>query len=258
MFPTPQVGKIMLSKKTDVWEMSDMAEHEDLRGRRLYEAMMAIKPEGLVETDWAARAGVNRGFFTNLKTQPISPRSVTLRKLLQHIGRSEAELYLAADGADVAPIESMDKVPDRLPTRHSSGGDTVEITQLDLALPMGPGAEIDDYIEETAVQFDIALLQSFTRSPFHRLRLLKGVGDSMQPTLRDGDLVLIDTTYDRLDFEDKIWAVRIRGLGAVKRLRSAAKGKVRVISDNPGLPNDIVDEKDIVILGRVVGAIRVM
>lgn len=154
--------------------------------------------------------------------------------------------------------EKSSRAPDLAPTRVVDGGDTADIIQLDLSLPMGPGAEIDDYIEEVAVRLDMGLLRSFTRSPFHRLRLLKGIGDSMEPLLKNGDLVLIDTTYTQLDFEDKIWAVRIRGLGAVKRLRSAPKGKVRIISDNPAIPNDTVDANEIAIMGRVVGAIRAM
>lgn len=245
----------MLPACPPTWEISDMTSKPDeLRGRRLYDALMTLKPNDLVETEWAPAAGVNRGFFTNLKTQPISPRSDTLRKLLRYIGKNEMDLYEAASGNYPMP----EKSPDTFPTRDVAQSETVEITQLDLALPMGPGAEIDDYIEETSISFDLGLLRSFTRSPSDRLRLLKGIGDSMEPTLKGGDLVVIDTTYRSLDFEDKIWAVRIRGLGAVKRLRSAPKGKVRVISDNPNIPNDLADEADIAILGRVVGAIRIM
>lgn len=249
----------MLPPVTAVWEISDMAGGGDeFRGRRLYDAFMAIKPKGLVETDWAISSGVNRGFFTNLKSADISPRGDTIRKLLKHIGRAEADLYTDRPVRRSLPT-TIDKAPDRLPTRDASAGDeTAEITVLDLSLPMGPGADIEDYIEESTMRMDIGLLRSLTRSPFNRLRIVKGIGDSMEPTLKGGDLVIIDTTYNRLDFEDRIWACRIRGLGGIKRLRSAPRSKVRVISDNPDLPNDLVDEADLAILGRVVGAIRMM
>jgi transcriptional regulator with XRE-family HTH domain len=154
--------------------------------------------------------------------------------------------------------DTIDKAPDRLPTRDASfDDDAADLRVLDLSLPMGPGAEIDDYIEETSMKMDVGLLRALTRSSPERLRILKGVGDSMEPTITSGEWVIIDTTYNRLDFEDKIWAVRIRGNGAIKRLRSAPQGQVRIISDNPKLENDIADMEDIAILGRVVGSIKV-
>ena len=76
-----------------MWEFSDMADTDHLRGRRLYDRLMEMKPEGLLEGDWATAAGVNRGFFSDLK-KPTggAPRADTLRKILAHIGATEADL----------------------------------------------------------------------------------------------------------------------------------------------------------------------
>lgn len=70
-----------------------MPNDDDLRGRALYDALMAFKPDDLAETDWAAKAGVNRGFFTDLKkSEHASPRSASLTKLLSYVGKSLADL----------------------------------------------------------------------------------------------------------------------------------------------------------------------
>jgi len=236
----------MLPTNPPVWEMSDMADADDLRGRRLYDALIALKPAELVETEWATAAGVNRGFFTNLKNSDISPRSDTLRKLLRHVGATEADLY-------AAPGSSIVKAPDLPPTRPASADDeTVEIMQLDLSFSMGPGTTIDDYIEETPVRFDLDYIRGFTRTPPHRLRLARGVGESMFPTLASSDLVWIDTTQTMLNQQDRIWAISLYGAAAIKRLRTIGEGKVLVMSDNPAVENQPVDAQDLVIGGRVI------
>lgn len=237
-----------------------MSDVEDLRGSRLYDAFMALKPDKLAETEWAESAGLNRGFFTNIKAKEISPRISSIRKLLSYIGKTEGQLYAAAAGEVVSRArlpDSIDKASDNAVTRDASADDAAaEVIVLDLSLPMGPGADIEDYIEETVMKLDVGLLRVLTRSAPEKLRVIRGIGDSMAPTITNSDLVIIDTAYSTMDFEDKIWAVRIRGFGAIKRLRSASKGQIRIISDNPDVENDIADMEEIVILGRVVGSIK--
>ncbi len=133
-----------------------------------------------------------------------------------------------------------------------AGDETVEIVQLDLSLPMGPGATVDDYIEETLLRFDLDYIRTFTRTPSNRLRLARGVGDSMHPTLVSSDLVWIDSTQTMLNQQDRVWAVSINGAAAIKRLRALKEGKVLVISDNPTIGNYEVDSDELLIGGRVI------
>lgn len=219
-----------------------MADQQDLRGRALYDALMRLKPAGLAETEWAGQAGVNRGFFTNIKSQPIAPRSDTLRKLLRHIGKTEADLY-----------QTTGAQPEQAPVHTADAGEVVEITRLDLSLPMGPGATVDDFIESEPVKFDLGYVRSFTRTPPHRLRLAGGAGDSMFPTLVPNDLVWIDTTQNQLLHADRIYAASINGGAAIKRLRPIAGGRrVLVISDNKTVDAYEVDADEVVIWGRVI------
>ncbi|WP_170841806.1 S24 family peptidase [Sphingomonas gellani] len=227
--------------------MSDMASAEDLKGRRLYEALMVLKPSNLLEGEWAKRAGVNRGYFTDLKKAAGgSPRSDNMRKVLGAIGCTEADLYRAASG-------DPDAASDHLPTRTADAGEMVEIARLDLSLPMGPGALVDDYVEQEALHFDAGYIRSFTRTPPHRLRLAGGAGDSMFPTLVPNDLVWIDTTQNQLLHADRIYAASINGGAAIKRLRPIAGGqRILVISDNKTIEPYEVDADEVVIWGRVI------
>lgn len=87
------------------------------------------------------------------------------------------------------------------------------------------------------------------------LNLIRVSGDSMEPTLRAGDVVLIDHRAQRPDREG-IYILRLGEMLLVKRLQALPGGLVRVVSDNPAFaPWEISLEKigsDMAILGRVV------
>jgi phage repressor protein C with HTH and peptisase S24 domain len=118
---------------------------------------------------------------------------------------------------------------------------------------MGPGATVEDYVEHEPLRFDLAYIQSFTRTPMHRLRIAMGVGDSMFPTLVSNDLVWIDTTQNQLVHADRIYAASINGGAAIKRLRPVAGGaRVLVISDNKTIDSYEVDASEVIIWGRVI------
>lgn len=230
-----------------------MSESENLEGTRLYDALMALKPANLAETEWAERAGVNRGWFGNLKTKAKNPRRDTLLKVLSFIGKSEADLRGDAPVAPNPRSRPAYVAPDLPPVKSADGGEVVMIPRLDLSLPMGPGATVDDFVEEEPVAFDLGYLRSFTHTPPHRLRLAAGAGDSMFPTLVPNDLVWIDTTQNQLLHADRIYAASINGGAAIKRLRPIAGGtKVLVISDNKTVDAYEVDAKDVIIWGRVI------
>lgn len=150
------------------------------------------------------------------------------------------------------PVETA-RLPDHAPTRSVDGGETAQLLRLDLSLPMGPGATVDDYVEEEPIEFDLGYLRAITRTPIHRLRLARGVGDSMFPTLQSSDEVLIDTTQNSLLHADRIYAASINGGAAIKRLRPIEGGKrVLVISDNKTIEPYPVDAREVAIWGRVI------
>lgn len=230
----------MLSALSAPWEMPGMAEFGDLRGRALYEALMRLRPADLPETEWAVQAGVNRGFFTNLKASDISPRTDTLRKLLHRIGKSEADLYGSGKAPDLPFVRTID------------AGETTPIISLDLSLSMGPGTDIEDFVESEPVEFDLSLLRAITRSPYHRLRIVRGIGNSMEPKFYTGDRILVDTTDRSLSRIDGYYWITLHGSHGLKRLRPIGGGRVRVISENDGFDPIDVDAADLTIEGRAI------
>ena len=79
-------------------------------------------------------------------------------------------------------------------------------------------------------------------------------GDSMEPTLNNGNIIFIDRTKNDTS-KDGIYAfINENGL-FVKRIQKRVDGALDVISDNKEYPIQIAQKNDITILGKVVSSI---
>lgn len=94
----------------------------------------------------------------------------------------------------------------------------------------GAGEGIYNYVIETIDT--ISLDKSFFRTPINTNKV-KGIqvdGDSMEPTLNDGDYVLID---ENINFgTNGIYAIQYGGQILIKRLQFKMDGTILIISDN--------------------------
>jgi hypothetical protein len=186
------------------------------------------------------------------KVQKPSPR--VLRAMEEALGYDPDYLvdfvHPRASPAAKPPAQRPPEADQPMMRKADEG--TVSLKVVDLNLAMGDGGNLDDWADEESVEFDLNLLRSITRSPAARVIVVRPRGDSMFPTLLNGDWVLIDTTQRVLNLDDKIWACSVYGAGAVKRLKAIGKDKVEVRSDNPIAGNREVDSADLIILGRVI------
>lgn len=75
-------------------------------------------------------------------------------------------------------------------------------------------------------------------------------GDSMQPTLNDGDMVVCDSLG--WDNSDGVYAIRMNGNGYVKRIQ-VANNKILIISDNTRykIIEEPLETENIQIIGKV-------
>ena len=134
--------------------------------------------------------------------------------------------------------------------------DSVEIAEIDLAYGMG-GTYLDDgMVSENSVPFPRDWLRLFTKSSPENLFFARGRGDSMMPTIGDGDIVLIDRSQDTIRMRDELWAAALGGVGMIKRLRPNGDGSVSILSDNPNVGEDKAVDDELFVIGRVVAVVR--
>ena len=118
----------------------------------------------------------------------------------------------------------------------------------------GPGrlADVETVIHRIAFRED--WMRSVTQAPLDQLAVITVDGDSMEPTLRQGDTVLVDFRQVRPQRQDGIYVIRTDGGLQVKRLQvEVAAGRLSILSDNQQYqPQHGVRPTDITVVGRVI------
>ncbi len=79
------------------------------------------------------------------------------------------------------------------------------------------------------------------------------MGDSMEPTFKDGDIIFINRTQDDIRKGGVFVVTTPIGL-FVKRLLLKSDGQIDMISDNPQYSVESVDPYSVEIIGKVVGS----
>jgi phage repressor protein C with HTH and peptisase S24 domain len=132
---------------------------------------------------------------------------------------------------------------------HSGRGAWIDVPRLPLFASAGPGAAAGDEDAIGSFRFSARWLRDQGLQP-GRLSAIAVRGDSMEPTLRDGDEILVDQTPQA--WRDGIHVVRLDGALVVKHLDTSRPGHLRLLSDNPIYhPIDCAGH-DVEVLGRVV------
>jgi len=93
----------------------------------------------------------------------------------------------------------------------------------------------------------------FGIEPDHLL-METAVGESMLPTIRDGDLLLVDTSENRFG-KFGVYVVEVAGERLVKRVQPKLDGSLTLISDNTSYAPEHISSAqaaDIAVVGRVV------
>jgi SOS-response transcriptional repressor LexA len=132
--------------------------------------------------------------------------------------------------------------------------DCVQIPKYDIGVSAGPGAFIDAACEPEMISVDLKWLRQELNVNPAEMSMIYVRGDSMQPTIMDGDMLLVSSQVEQI--RDGIYISRYDGLLQVKRLQRQPKGVIRVSSDNSAYDPfsvSLQDEgADFAIVGRVV------
>ncbi len=137
----------------------------------------------------------------------------------------------------------------------------IQIPLYDVRAGAGRGKVVESEHIVDALAFKEDWIRQELRASPADLRLINVSGDSMEPDLRAGDIILIDHTDTRASREG-IYVIRMDGALLVKQLQRLPGGTVKVISRNQAyepftVPVASLEEANgFAIIGRVVWACR--
>ena len=129
------------------------------------------------------------------------------------------------------------------------------IPYYDLKAAAGDGSIIDDDNIKDYIAFTKEWLSKNIPASFNNLIILIAKGDSMDPTIKDGDLLIVDTTIKDSIKNDGIYIIRMDDYLVVKRLQRLHESKLAIMSDNPRYKSyeiDLNEDANTGIVGQVV------
>lgn len=128
------------------------------------------------------------------------------------------------------------------------------IRRLDLEASAGPGTLAEDDGANDSIQLDPRLLAALRLRPA-TTAMLRARGDSMSPTIEDGDQIVVDERDRTVGAASAIFVLRLDGGLLVKRVERIAAG-YRISSDNSAYPSATAAAVEII--GRVVWLSRAL
>ena len=219
----------------------DCARLSDSPGKRLSSFRGSL---GLSQRAFALSLGVSGGLVGQLEADISPPSRTFLQKISERYRISADWLLNGTGGMRAEPVDTrMLGVP---------MSEFVQVPILEASLSAGHGttAGTEDVIGNLAFRSDWLRREGIQPNSASLVRVR---GDSMEPTLRDGAMVLVDHLRDDAVRKD-IYALRIGDDLLVKRLHR--QGDVLFInSDNPAFDSSAVTGPalaEVQIIGRVV------
>lgn len=193
-------------------------------GKRIAEIR---RERGYNQEQLAEMAMINRVTLARYETGVIEPGAFALSRV--------------ADALGVTTDELLCRVSKQPPFLHMVPGAVPIVGEIACGVPITAEQNIDGYAElPDGVTADFAL---------------RCKGESMVPTFRHGDLVLIRQQAEVE--EGQIAAVGIDGEATLKRFYHR-NGNIMLVSDNPEYPPQVYTEADAVqIYGKAVGYVRI-
>lgn len=188
----------------------------------------------------AVRAGLSDSAIRDLFRKGASPKLSTALALADTLGMSLDEVIAAGHRPD--RVDLGDAAPD--------GHSLIPVYDVGAGAGFGAVVEAEPHIHNLA--FDASFLRQMTDATARDLCIIKVQGHSMEPTLLDGDQVLVDRSKINLSF-DGLFVLRFDDALHVKRVgRSTKAGHVLVISDHPSYPTLDMAKSDLIPIGRVL------
>lgn len=194
-------------------------------------------------------------------------RGISLARLSRMIGRNAA--YLQQFVKRGTPVRLADRDRGALAAFLAidevelGGTDTPSysirrVPRLDVRASAGPGAVAGNEQALSAIGLDKEWLRQICRGRDGDVSIIQVDGDSMAPTLMDGDDILVDRSEAGRPIRDGIYVLRRDETLSVKRLGlNPANGLLSIASDNPAHPTwHDCDPTSVDVIGRVVWAGR--
>lgn len=202
--------------------------------------------------------------------QALKKENLSLRKFSSLIGKTPGTISNWASGKVSIPIDCLTDVcnilhcnPQWLLFGNFSGEELnldlnrIKIPEYSISFSAGNGCEPTfDEMEDVSSAFYPREFFNKYNVNYKNCKRFRVSGDSMEPLINDGDIILVDCSPVESIKDNEIYAISINGALRVKQLVKPLKGGLIVRSFNSSLYKDetfsVEEAEQIKVIGRVV------
>ena len=162
--------------------------------------------------------------------------------------------------AEIPPPKPRKKKNPRTGSRSPAPGMAV-IPEMEVEAAAGPGAIAEEFAQERASwQIPESMIRHEGHARPEDLRILMVRGESMEPEMREGDRLLVDTGRRRPDTGELfvLWDGNGLVVKRVEAIRGSEPPRLRLLSANPGYEPYTCLVEDAHIVGKVVWTLKRM
>ena len=217
-------------------------------GERIKEAALRVGGQSSL----VRRLGISRGALANYISGATSPQIETV------------ELIAKASGVDLVWLLTGQDIPGEKKTYHLTGfaedyeippASYISIPRYDIQASAGYGAFADGQEVVDYLNVPRAWLNRYVSGDAHVV-VIEARGDSMEPTIDHGDLLMVQMKVEREDVAaGGVFVFTVDGMIVVKRLQVMLGGDLKISADNRAYEPETVPaaERDdkIIVHGRV-------
>lgn len=198
------------------------------------------KKAGLSQVELAEKLNTTQGMIGLLERGERKLAPEWLKKISQ---------ILSCSPLDILPDLNV-VTPMVQPNQHS-----VSIEMIDATACCGNG--IENFAENVIGfwQMPKEEYRAISTIAPENIKMLRVYGDSMEPTLSDGDWVLVDISRNFFD-SDGIFLIRLSTGLAVKRIQGTLGTDVVICSDNAKYKPITASAREVVIVGKVIYTLK--
>jgi len=221
-------------------------------------SVLGVSVEWLLNGEGPMRPGERA--TTEISVPPLKDK---LRRLASMPGKADEKLGRYHTPEEEAAIQELsaryDLPPDKLAriiddlSSVGVGEDFVLIPERGVAASAGHGAQNHDERVVDRIAFKLPWIKNELRVPPRNLVVVRARGDSMEPTIQEGDILLVDGGAEHLK-DGGIYVINRGDDLLVKRIQTTADGWM-LTSDNPHYaPQELkkTDISSVFVIGRVV------
>lgn len=174
--------------------------------------------------------------------------------LQQYVMRGTPKTLAENDRKRLADFFGVDERLLGAPEPQEAAARIVAVPRLSVEASAGTGSNVDGEFVIGSYKFDQRWLRAICSGTPAELSIIRVKGDSMAPTLMDGDDIIVDRADAGTRTRDGIYVLRRDETLMVKRVSLApTSGTLAITSDNPAYPSwRDVPLADVDLLGRVV------